>query len=136
MNASYEWKPEYSVGNEMLDNQHQQLLKICKEVSSYRCDGSKTSVLDFHSILNDLAFYATRHFEAEEELLRRAAYPALEDQLTEHAEYNERLVDFLYDAINGKIDRDALEGFLGRWWVNHILLSDMRYSGFMKKLDF
>ena len=55
MNNSYEWKPEYSVGNEMLDTQHQQLLKICKDVSDYRCDRSKNSILDFHSILNDLA---------------------------------------------------------------------------------
>lgn len=135
MNNSYEWKPEYSVGNEMLDTQHQQLLQICKDVSGYRCDGSKSSILDFHSILNDLAFYATRHFEAEEDVLRRVGYPALESQLAEHAQYNESLVDFLLDAINGKIDRDALEGFLGLWWVKHILLSDMHYCDYVKKLD-
>ncbi|MBL8430208.1 MAG: bacteriohemerythrin [Dechloromonas sp.] len=132
---SYEWKPEYSVGDETLDTQHKQLLKICKHVSDFRCDGSKNSVLDYHSILNDLAFYATRHFEAEEALLRRVGYPALEKQQTEHAEYNETLVNFLYDAINGKVDRDTLEGFLGRWWVNHILLSDMHYSDYVKQLD-
>jgi hemerythrin len=135
MNTSYEWKPEYSVGNRALDTQHQKLLQICKTVSSYQCDGSKSSILDFHSILNDLAYYATRHFEAEEDILLRAGYPALEEQQEEHAQYNECLVEFLCDAINGKIERDALEAFLGKWWVNHILLSDMHYSSYVNRLE-
>jgi len=131
----YEWIPDYSVGNRTLDTQHQTLLQICRNVSSYRCDDSKASILEFHTILNDLAFYATRHFETEEDVLRRVGYPALEAQQADHAHYNECLVDFLYDAINGKIDRDALEEFLGKWWVNHILLSDMHYSEYITQLE-
>jgi hemerythrin len=135
MTYEYTWSPSYSVGNRTLDAQHQKLLQICKRVSDSRCDGTKDGIGEFHSILNDLAFYASKHFQTEEDVLRRAGYPALEEQKKEHDQYSERLVDFLCDAIDGKVDRESLEDFLGKWWVNHILVSDMQYSAYVTKAD-
>lgn len=128
MNDTYNWASEYSVGNRTLDAQHQKLLQICKQVSTYRCDGSKSSISAFHLILNDLALYASQHFDFEEEILRRTGYTKLDEQKDDHDTYREHLVHFLYDASAGKVDNKALEDFLGKWWVNHILLSDMQYA--------
>ena len=129
---SFDWKSSYSVGSKSLDIQHQKLLQICKRASEYKCDGSKGSIEAFHSILNDLAFYAEKHFETEEDVLRRVGYPLLKQQKQEHDEYSEKLVNFLCDAIAGTIDRDSLEDFLGKWWVGHILESDMQYAGYLQ----
>jgi len=60
------------------------------------------------------------------------ADPLLEQQKQEHDEYSEKLVNFLCDAIAGTIDRDSLEDFLGKWWVGHILESDMQYAGYLQ----
>ena len=65
-------------------------------------------------------------------MLRRVGYPLLEQQKQEHDEYSEKLVNFLCDAIAGTIDRDSLEDFLGKWWVGHILESDMQYAGYLQ----
>ncbi len=127
------WKPEYSVGSHTLDSQHKKLLELCKRVSSYKCDQSKASIHEFHGILNDLAFYATKHFETEEQVLRQIGYPKLSAQKEQHDGYSERLVEFLMDAIGGNIDKSALHNYLEQWWINHILVSDMEYSDFLKR---
>lgn len=133
MNDLSEWKAEYSVGNPTLDLQHKRLLDLCKRVSTYQCDQSKTSILAFHGILNDLAFYASKHFETEEQVLRQIGYPKLSEQKEQHDGYSETLVDFLLAAINGNIDKCALQNYLEGWWINHILVSDMEYSDFLKR---
>ena len=123
-----EWKPEYSVGNATLDAQHKKLLQICKSVSQYQCDGSKTSTEAFHSILSELAFYADRHFELEEDVLRRIGFPDLQQQIQEHNTYREWLAEFLFSTIYGNIDKPSLQSYLEQWWVSHILDSDMQYT--------
>ncbi len=128
-----EWKPEYSVGNTTLDSQHQKLLQLCKRVSHYQCDGTKASIETFHSILSELAFYADRHFELEEDVLRRVGFPQLKEQIQEHNAYREWLAEFLFVAMNGKIDKSSLQNYLEQWWVNHILDSDMQYTNFLSK---
>lgn len=126
-----EWKPEYNVGDEMLDAQHRKLLQLCKRVSQYVCDGSKASIEAFHSILSELAFYADKHFELEEDILRRVSFPGLEEQLSEHNAYREWLLDYLFLAMNGEIDKVPLQSYLEAWWIKHILVSDMQYKNFL-----
>lgn len=127
------WRPEYSVGNQTLDLQHKRLLKLCERVSSYQCDKSKASIDAFHVILNDLAFYATKHFETEEQVLQQTGYAKLSVQKMEHDEYSDKMVEFLIAAIGGDIDKVALQRYLESWWVNHILVSDMEYSDWLKQ---
>ena len=99
----------------------------CKRVSDYQCDSSKRSIETFHSILNDLAFYAKKHFQTEEDVLRLNGNPKLDEQKGLHNEYESRLVDFLNAAMSGEIITEPLQEFLGKWWVNHILTSDVQY---------
>lgn len=125
-----EWKPQYSVGNTTLDSQHQKLLRLCKRVSEYLCDGTKASIETFHSILSELAFYADKHFELEEDVLRRVGYPHLQQQIQEHNAYREWLTEFLFVAMEGNIDKSSLQNYLEKWWLTHILDSDMQYAAY------
>ncbi len=126
-----EWRPEYSVGNLTLDIQHQRLLALCKRVSAYEFRRDKSSLEEFHSILNELASYATKHFQTEEDILRRVGYPGLADQKREHDAYSENLVEFMFDAINGEPDKASLLSYLESWWIDHILVSDMAYRAYL-----
>lgn len=128
-----EWKPEYSVGNRTLDLQHQRLLALCKRVSSYMCDGTRASVDAFHVILNDLAFYAKKHFETEEMVLAQIGYSKLSDQREEHDAYREKMIEYMFSAMHGSIDKVSLQDYLETWWIKHILVSDMDYSEALKR---
>lgn len=122
------WLPSYSVGNETLDRQHQQLLKLCNEAIDCMESDSLESRGAFHLILNDLVHYTETHFKTEEAILRQHDYPLLEAHRAEHLAYQVQLTDFLLEATLGKIDKPALYHYLSAWWRNHILSSDMQYS--------
>lgn len=132
MPKSLDWRPEYSVGNDTLDSQHIMLLELCKRVSGYVCDGSKTSIKAFQSILNELVAYASMHFQTEERMLEQAGYPMLVNHKASHDKYSDTMVEYLIESIDGGINSSALSEFLKQWWLNHILVSDMDYRDYVK----
>jgi hemerythrin-like metal-binding protein len=69
------WTAELSVGNALVDLQHQKLITLCNKASACLDDGSPESTRKFHSLLNDLATLATEHFRTEEVLLEQNKYP-------------------------------------------------------------
>ncbi len=125
-----DWKPEYSVGNAILDSQHKKLLALCKRVGNY---DAEIDAANFHLILNELAEYADTHFKTEEYILGAVGYSELNEQKDEHEAYIERLTDFLYRATMGRLYRHALSEYLECWWIDHILQSDMKYKTFLKQ---
>ena len=130
-----QWKPSYSVGNSMLDDQHKKLLGLCAKAVSCMSDDSREGVSQFHDILNDLADYVEKHFRTEEAVLRECGYPLLERHREEHLEYQVKLTDFLVSATRGEINKAALHNYLSHWWSDHILCSDRQYAGSIKVLN-
>lgn len=133
--ASLDWAPGFSVGHEVLDTQHRELLRICRLAEMSIDDDSETGVDLFHVVLNDLCRYAEVHFATEEAILEAIGYPQLDEQRTEHRTYLDELADFLFEATQGKADPVALARFLTGWWLHHILDSDMRYAPFVRGAD-
>lgn len=127
MPTAIPWLPEYSVGHPTLDRQHHHLLDLLNDLAD--CAGQSGSGADsrFHEILNDLAVYAREHFVTEENLLRQYHYDDLAAQQEEHATYEAQLTDIVTDAAFGKLEKGLLLHFLKSWWLEHILVSDMRY---------
>lgn len=133
MTDLYEWNADYSVGSKTLDTQHQKLCELCKQISDYQCDGSERSLDVFRAMLNDLMFYIDKHFQTEEDALRFTGYPKFEEHKKEHEAYKKQIAEFLGAAMARQIDKDALQGLLGKWWSNHILVCDMQYRSSVTK---
>jgi hemerythrin len=123
-----QWQPSYSVGNQLLDDQHKKLLSLCQEAVSCMAEDGPEGRSHFHRILNELAGYVNRHFQTEEGILKQCGYPLLDHHRKEHLEYESRLTDFLLSATMGEIDRDGLHHYLSQWWSEHILGSDKQYA--------
>ena len=127
------WNPDYSVGNDILDRQHQKLLALCNQAVDCLEDESLEGREQFHLILNDLVAYADEHFLTEENLLSEKNYPQLSEQKAEHHFYLERISEILFLAVKGNIDKIGLCKYLSNWWSSHILESDMQYKEFLQK---
>lgn len=123
-----EWTAEYSVGHAILDAQHRKLLALCRRAAESMEDSSPEGISAFHDILNDLTHYVREHFQTEEALLERCRYADLAEHRAKHVHYEEKLGDFLIDAITGAIDKASFSDYLTRWWLDHILRSDRAYS--------
>lgn len=131
MSVLVQWDPSFSVGNEVMDRQHKQLLNLCNELASCVDAPPNVARSRFHDILNDLTQYARQHFETEESLLAKFKYPALSAQQTEHTAYEEKIISWAFDATVGTLDLNEAQQFLASWWKEHILVSDMQYKALL-----
>lgn len=119
-----QWNPRYSVGNEILDDQHQEILVQCNALADHVVDVGPESDLKFHTIFNELTTRAREHFLSEEDLLTRCACSTLDEYRNECDEF-EYLVAEIVTTNN--FDKLELQKFLIFWWVGHILDSGERY---------
>ena len=126
------WDPSFSVGHDLMDNQHKHLLSICSRVARMVDDESHAATLQFHEALHDRADYTRNHFAAEEALLRDCSYTHLDAHVAEHSDCLTRLTDFLYAASHGVIAKNELHDFLVNWWANHVSSSDLQYAAYLR----
>ncbi|MBI5900542.1 MAG: bacteriohemerythrin [Rhodocyclales bacterium] len=126
------WNDSYAVGVPELDDQHRRLLELINQVGDDY--GPRNAFTDglFREVLSDLFEYTQVHFRAEEDHLRKIAYPGIEAHAREHGALTERVMEFILAAQGGTQDRQAIHNFLLTWLVSHILEADMRYRDFMR----
>ena len=121
-----------TVGNVMLDRQHQRLLDLCSQVADCVKDVSPGSSERFHMVLNDVGDYAFEHFKAEESFLSQHNYPQLAAHKKEHMGFLSQLSQFLFAANGGELDRVGLYQLLSTWLTEHMYGSDMHYAEFLR----
>lgn len=83
-------------------------------------------------VLREMVSYANNHLAYEESLLEEHGYPDYEAHRNHHLEYIKTVADFSMKALstyNNNISSEFLD-YLKNWWVNHILIEDMKYKSF------
>lgn len=124
------WKDDYSVGRNDLDTHHHRMFAIINEL--YEAVGSSNSE-NVSTLLKEAREYSQMHFQAEEELMRLAHYPGLDEQQRAHRGYVRTLVRLANEnALNPSALSEDLLQFLKEWWLNHILILDMDYVPLLK----
>ncbi|MBA4383489.1 MAG: hemerythrin [Anaerolinea sp.] len=122
------WKAEYSVGNEKLDQQHQMLVELINKLHEAMKAGKAGKEIGL--IVDEMVEYTKFHFGTEEKLMAEKNYIGLATQKNEHSTFIKKTVEFQNEVNSGKlaVSLDVLN-FLKDWLTNHILISDMKYSG-------
>lgn len=125
------WKPEYSVGVERLDRQHQKIISVINNlIAKPRVFRTPGTIAD---VLVELNGYVSEHFLLEEQLLAEHDYPNLIEHSKKHTEYGERIADFCLKTVEkDKNVPEELLSYLGEWWIGHILHEDMKYKNFLE----
>ncbi|MEK7703533.1 MAG: bacteriohemerythrin [Myxococcota bacterium] len=128
--AFFDWHPNYALGIAELDRQHRGLLKAISDFYHALEVQALNSAVD--DLLVKLEQYAREHFRTEEAYLERYAYPHLDVQRREHAQFIARLSQLTQRrderTLGGSIE---LTRFLKDWWREHILKSDMEYRDWL-----
>lgn len=129
--AFYEWQDKFSVGNKSMDDQHKKMIGILNSLHDAMKEGKAAK--EITSIVNEMAEYTKFHFSSEEQLMTDSAYVGLSGQKAEHAAFIKKSQEFQESINSGKL-AVSLEvlNFLKDWWTNHILITDMKYSGKLK----
>lgn len=127
--ARFEWKPEYAVGVPAIDDHHRELFELVDGIEHADPDGRALPAL-IARLDRDMA----KHFAEEEAHMSAIGYPDLERHAGEHRVFLEWL-----DTVRKTYRRSgeapfelavSVNRYLEKWFVNHILHSDMAYRDF------
>jgi len=128
-----EWRESLSVGIEMIDSQHKQILSHCNQLLK-ACQTGK-GMDELRSLLGFLDGYVIKHFGDEEGLQRLQRYPGYAAHKLEHDSFVARLKD-----LEQEIDREGVElhhvietnQLLLKWLIHHISTVDVQLGRFLK----
>ena len=125
-----EWRDEYSVGIDSIDQQHKKLINLINQLTT-AVDYSTGEEFE-REALSELVDYTKTHFKYEEGLLEDNAYPDFEAHKAEHRAMIKEveLVLAEYEQDQDTAMRHASD-FLKKWLIDHINGTDKQYSSFL-----
>jgi hemerythrin len=118
-----DWKDEYSVGIEAVDDEHKELIDFINRFhQEFDATEAKKTVPAF---FGDLLVWISAHFALEEKFMRDQAY----DRFDQHKEDHERLIDELREIMDAfawaeEIDALELARCLDSWFTLHFRAHD------------
>lgn len=121
----WKWDPAFSVGIEVIDNQHKRIIEYINELATASTYRDKEKV---HTILLSLIDYTVSHFSFEESLMQEAGYTMLEPHKRVHGAFIERINFFKKRYENGEDIAKQLMMDLQIWLINHIQHDDTDYK--------
>ncbi|EME71867.1 hemerythrin-like protein [Paramagnetospirillum caucaseum] len=138
-----EWSNELKLGVPAMDAEHRQLLKLTNDFL-VAADGH-APFPRLARIMGELIARTRIHFQAEETLLDRAAYPGLAGHKAAHGRLlveAQRLYErFTALETTARADQTATRAltreaarFLQRWLVDHITAEDRSYRPYVLRL--
>lgn len=125
-----EWKDEYSVGINSIDEQHKRLLNLINQLQT-AVDYSTGDQFE-REALDELVDYTKTHFTYEEGLMRDNDYPDFEPHKAQHEAMFKKVEEVLaeYEKDHDSAMSNATE-YLKKWLVNHINGTDKEYSSYL-----
>ncbi len=120
----------YSLGLPEMDEQHTYLYSLFDrlEQSDKVTNRQSTSLL-----LTEIERYLLFHFESEEQLMRRYGFAGFSQHQSDHETAGAKLVRFMNDFDNGRLNPAALRIFLTGWLMEHSRISDSAYAEWVKE---
>ena len=129
-NQFVEWKDEYSVGIDSIDQQHKKLLNLINQLQT-AVDYSTGDQFE-REALDELVEYTKTHFTYEEGLMRDNDYPDFEPHKLQHEKMFEKVREVLaeYEQDQDTAMTNAVD-YLKDWLINHINGTDKEYSSYL-----
>jgi hemerythrin-like metal-binding protein len=126
------WRPEYAIGVEEVDSDHQHLFALIDSFATAIRQGREHDRL--FSLMEELLDYTCYHFAHEELLMEQIGYPHFEEHRLEHEGIRKTLHTMKAQAAGGGGSiAEKLMNFLFSWLRQHTMTSDRRIGTHMKK---
>jgi hemerythrin-like metal-binding protein len=127
-----EWDNKYSVGIELIDNQHKKLFEMINNFQNSLNSGI-TAVNSIKLLITEMKQYALVHFLTEEKLMFQKKFPQLKEHKQKHKEFIDKVQLFEQKIINGQILLpNEIVNYLKDWITGHIQFEDKSYAFFIE----
>lgn len=130
---TFVWKDEYSVGIQLIDEQHKIFFQMANRIIDFSNEGSETAQRreELIDLLNDFENYALYHLSTEEEYFDQFHYEDAVPHIATHDHYRNVMKKLFNNARQEDADvkniaKEAAE-YAGNWLSKHILVMDKGY---------
>lgn len=127
------WTPRLAVGNERIDQQHQELFRrFDRLLDACRERRGKEELVDLFEFLNQ---YVVTHFQEEEQLMLRHGYPEISAHQALHRQFIE---DMRNSSRQLRDEGPSLELVVNtnqallHWLIRHIQQVDVQMGNYLK----
>lgn len=120
------WLTSYHTGVETIDALHEELFALMDRIHSDIIARAKAA--DIATRIAELAQRTVAHLDAEEEEMRRAAYPNLAAHAASHQILRRRLVELARHAVTGQPVGPEVLDALNRYFAEHIRQFDLAWA--------
>ena len=126
------WRSQFSVGNDLIDSDHQYLLEIINRAEV--CLKAVNAVA-LTAVLDELASYGSLHFEREELVAKAVGYPKADLLHASHTALVEHLKQFRGRMGPHWSQSEIAEFtlFLRDWLIQHVIKEDMLMKPWLTK---
>ncbi|MBE9562750.1 MAG: bacteriohemerythrin [Proteobacteria bacterium] len=134
--AVIKWTPKLSVGHDLIDQQHKELIIKIKDLIMSL--GNEDREDEVGQIIEFLKEYVIIHFDTEEQLMQEHNYSGYLAHKIQHTCFIQRFAKFEkdYKANGGRLYLTLqIQEELVKWLLNHISGTDKKLGIFLKKLD-
>lgn len=120
-----EWSDALSVGNDLLDGQHQTLIAMINTL-----DDPALGEEELGEVIFGLLEYAATHFRDEEAFFVDAAPEIVQEHFQSHTVFISTAYKYVQRFQRGEALtlRQPVYEFLRDWLVDHIMVEDMQYK--------
>jgi len=123
-----QWKPEYSVGVESMDVEHQEMIDLINEI--YEQLDSNPDADQIEQCLGDIFSTVSMHFALEESLMRKSNYAEYQAHKNDHEDLLDQIRDLMDDFDSDTAaGATRLEQGLSDWFAGHFATFDARLHG-------
>ena len=125
----------FKIDVEAIDADHRRLVEIINEITTAIDEGRAEECI--HLVPNFIEF-SQRHFEREEALLNKHAYPLAEEHRKHHAGLNEKMSNIrtlAERAAGSKPAREALRKELVFILMDDVINEDLAFKSFLIKAE-
>lgn len=130
------WKEIYSVGDEDIDREHKKLFDIAQEAMDETAIKNERDT-KIKAVLINLYDYMKTHFKHEEELMKEADYP----QLQEHADIHNKIIESINTFVKQlptmriEIFEKELIRIIDIVLIQHIIQEDRKIINWVKAMN-
>ncbi len=127
-----EWRPQYRVGVEKIDEQHEELFSMFNELGDALWDGKGKEVIG--QTLKFLAQYTADHFRTEENYMRTHNYPRYAEHRSVHDKLVSEVSEFIVKYDSQELPHSAVlevVNRLGDWTRSHVRGMDQEMTKFI-----
>jgi hemerythrin len=123
--AVLEWRSDFSIGNDAVDNDHQHLIGKINQI--YAALADTTDSLSIETMLEELQTDISEHFALEELLMHQSGFAEYEMHRQDHETLLDQINDMVFSfSEDPGAGRELLLSQLSDWFATHFTTFDAR----------